>query len=367
MDDPMPIRPSFPIRSLRGGEVPSRRRTFRIDGRIDGDGLVCLGQPVAAPPIPGVLEAMRPDVRLPEWMRSRRERVFELLHRHGALLFRGFPLRHPSALERVMRSLRDAEPVTYEYRSTPRTRVEGRVYTSTEYPADRVIPQHSEQAYSRSFPRELGFLCLTPPHAGGATPVADNRLVLSRIPKDVRRRFERHGVLYVRNYGGPLDLGWREVFQTEDRDEVERYGAGQGIELEWMPEGRLRTRQVCPAVLEHPETGEGVWFNQAHLFHVSALGTEDRAALLALCGGEDGLPRHACFGNGAPIPAADLDAVRAAIAAETVRFDWWARDLLLVDNLLTSHGREAFEGERRVVVCMAGSVSSPAPQGEGRP
>jgi alpha-ketoglutarate-dependent taurine dioxygenase len=357
MTDSMQTRPRLPLR--RAGSAPGRSIL-----RVDREDLVRVGAPVAAPHLPGVLEAALPDVRLPEWMRSHREWLFGLLHRHGALLLRGFPLREPAALERAMHALRDAQPGTYDYRSTPRSQVQGRVYTSTEYPADRVIPQHSEQAYSRSFPRELGFLCLTAARSGGATPLADNRRVLARIPSDVRSRFERHGVVYVRNYGGSLDLGWREVFQTDERGEVEQYCLAQGIELEWGPEDRLRTRQRCQAVLDHPQSGEAVWFNQAHLFHASALRADDRAALLALCGGEDGLPRQARFGNGAPIPDADLAAVRESIAAETVRFDWSAGDFLLVDNLLASHGREAFQGERRVVVCMAGSASWDASRGE---
>jgi hypothetical protein len=47
-----------------------------------------------------------------------------------------------------------------------------------------------------------------------------------------------------------------------------------GIEFEWEEGDRLKTRQVCQAVATHPKTGEQVWFNQAHLFHVSSLEPE---------------------------------------------------------------------------------------------
>lgn len=347
-----PLSPRRPL--LPRSEAPAtKRRTLRLDG----ESLVRIESPAAGAPLPVVLEATRPDVRLPEWMRTRRDRVLELMHRHGALLFRGFPLDGPSALEAAMHALEDEAPLAYTYRSTPREPVEGRVYTSTSYPPDRVIPLHSEQAYCRTFPRRIGFLCLTPASKGGATPIADNRRILAQIPAGLRRRFERLGVLYVRNYGGPLDLAWQEVFQTEDPAEVARFSAEQGIEVEWGPAQRLSTRQVCPAVIEHPVTGEAVWFNQAHLFHVSALGADDHATLVRLCG-EEGLPRQARFGNGEAIATEELEVVRRAFAAETVRFDWRAGDLLLLDNLLACHGRDAFEGARRVVVCMAGSADS---------
>lgn len=346
----MRTRRSLPTRL---GEGAARRRSFKVDA----ESLVCRGDPVTATSLPAVFVATRPDVRLAEWLGARRDAVHDLLHAQGAVLFRGFPLRRASALEQVMQASSGAEAESYDYRSTPRSRVEGRVYTSTDYPADQTIPQHSEQAYSRAFPRALGFLCLAPSRVGGATPIADNRRVLGRIPKPVRDRFERHGVLYVRNYGGPLDLGWREVFQVDERAAVEAYCAAEGIDVAWGADDRLRTRQVCQAVFAHPVTGEAVWFNQAHLFHVSALGAADRETLLATCGGEQQLPRQAYYGNGDPIPDAELEVVRAAIAAETVRFDWQAGDLLLVDNLLASHGREPFDGERRVVVCMTGAAS----------
>ncbi|WP_281425855.1 TauD/TfdA family dioxygenase [Polymorphospora rubra] len=33
---------------------------------------------------------------------------------------------------------------------------------------------------------------------------------------------------------------------------------------------------------------------------------------------------------------------------------WRAGDLLLIDNVLTAHGRRSFEGTRRVLVAMSG-------------
>jgi alpha-ketoglutarate-dependent taurine dioxygenase len=48
-----------------------------------------------------------------------------------------------------------------------------------------------------------------------------------------------------------------------------------------------------------------------------------------------------------------MDALRAAYEAETVTFDWERGDVLLVDNMLTSHARSSFRGPRRVLVAMA--------------
>ncbi len=109
---------------------------------------------------------------------------------------------------------------------------------------------------------------------------------------------------------------------------------------------------MCQAVATHPQTGERVWFNQAHLFHVSTLPPDIRQALVSVLG-EENLPRQAYYGDGSPIAAADLDAIRAAYWQETVVFPWQQGDILLLDNMLTAHGRRPFAGSRQVVVGIA--------------
>ena len=196
----------------------------------------------------------------------------------------------------------------------------------------------------------LGFLCVQPAAEGGETPIADSRRVLARIDPDIRERFAQKQVQYVRNYGEDLDLSWQDVFQTSDPASVEAYCREAGIEWEWSSNLRLRTAQLCQAVATHPTTGEQVWFNQAHLFHVSSLEPEVREALVEST--RDELPRNTYYGDGSVIEESDLDRVRAAYESETVIFPWEKGDVLLVDNMLVSHGRRPYRGERRIVVGM---------------
>lgn len=290
------------------------------------------------------------------WLAAEQALVRTLIDRHGALLLRGFGPPEPEHLADVLTLLGGAL-VDYVYKSTPRTRVEGRVFTATEYPADQWIPQHCEMAYARTWPRLLAFHCITAADDGGQTPLADVARVTERLPADLLARFEERGVLYIRNYGLGVDLHWTDVFQTDDPRAVDALCVETGIETEWLDDDHLRTRQVCQGTARHWRTGERVVFNQAHLFHPSNLPAAVREALEAAFGEED-LPRTARYGDGSPIDEADLARVRAAFDAETRMFDWQPGDVLLVDNMRWSHGRAPFSGSRRVLVAMADALSA---------
>ena len=301
-----------------------------------------------APECPALIEPEIAGTFLESWLQERRVDVEGLLLRHKALLFRGF--RHHKGLESVSDSLFERR-LRYSYRSTPR-RSEGEdIYTATEYPKQRSIPQHCENAYQRQWPLRLLFHCVEPAASGGCTPLADMVHVTASIDAEIKAEFERRHVRYVRNYRPGMDLPWQEVFGTSEPEEVNAYCAAHDIQCEWLGKV-LRTSQVCQAMATHPVTGERLWFNQAHLFHVSSLDEAMRDLLLGAYG-ELGLPRHATFGDGQPIPPALLDNVRQAHSAHLVRFDWQQDDILLVDNMRVSHGRDPFEGNRKVLVCMA--------------
>jgi alpha-ketoglutarate-dependent taurine dioxygenase len=309
-------------------------------------------------------ELLQPEVLLPlvvipafeglnliTWAASHREWIETHLLRHGGILFRNFNIKKPTEFEQFIQTI-SGELIDYSYRSTPRNQVSGKIYTSTEYPAIQSIPLHNEMAYSLNWPLKIAFFCVQSAEQGGETPIADSRQVFQRIAPEIKEKFMQEKVMYVRNYSDKLDLSWENVFQTNNKAEVEQYCRKSGIDFEWKDGNQLRTRQVCQAIATHPRTGEIVWFNQAHLFHMSSLEPEIHQSLLSAFKEED-LPRNAYYGDGSPIETSVLDEIRQAYQQETITFTWQDGDILMLDNMLAAHGRLPFVGSRKVLVGMA--------------
>jgi len=337
--------PSHP--SLKGPGAARRRAVTLAD-----DQLVARRPAVPGRAIPLLLEAAVAGLELPAWAAAHAAELDALLLEHRALLFRGFAVEGAAGLRRVCEATAGGELLDYRDRSSPRHEVADRVFTSTDYPAEQAIRMHHEGTYWVTCPQKIYFFCHVAPESGGETPIADGRRVLARLGADLAARFAARRLLYLRNYNDGFGLPWQTVFQTEDRAEVERYCRANAIELEWKAGDRLRTRQLRPAFVRHPRTGEVLWFNHAAFFHVSSLDPKQRAALLAEFAVED-LPYDTTFGDGSPIPEEDLAAVRRAYQKEIVLFPWQQGDLLWLDNLTIAHGRQPFAGRREILVGMA--------------
>lgn len=300
-----------------------------------------------------------PDVPVSDpmgWIAANLDDIQRLATAHPAVVLRNIGVSSESDFQQVCASLLGA-PSEYMYRSTPRTEVIEGIMTATEYPASEEILMHCESAYQRDWPLRLAFCCLQPAASGGQTPIADIRALTDALGSELVDEFQRRGVRYIRHYHDGVDLPWQTVFQTDDPRQVESYCKSHDIDATWLADGRLRTEQTAQGTADHPFNGERLWFNQAHLFHPSALGEEVWQDMVEIFG-DDGMPRDARYGDGAPIEPEVLERIRKDYAAAARQFDWQAGDVLLVDNMLVAHGRRPFSGQRRVLVSMGPMLSA---------
>lgn len=338
---------------MEAHEKPQKRmpETRRKLVKPSGEGWV---EPLVAQPggtLPLILKPSLEGINLTDWAASNREIIEAQLLEHGGLLFRGFNLKQVSEFERFINAVSGAA-VEYQERSSPRSRVGGNIYTSTDHPPDQHIFLHNEQSYNLTFPLRIFFFCVSPAERGGETLLADARKVYARIPPEMRERLIRSGYMYVRNFGRGFGLTWQTAFQTTERSAVERYCREHDIGFEWDGDDLLRTRQVRRLSATHPRTRETVWFNHATFFHVSTLAADLRRILSSAFSEQD-LPNNTYYGDGSPIEPAVMDALRQAYLHELVTVSLGEGDVLMLDNMLASHGRAPFAGPRKVVVGMS--------------
>ncbi|MFG6107739.1 TauD/TfdA family dioxygenase [Leptothoe sp. EHU-05/26/07-4] len=294
------------------------------------------------------------------WHQRNRELVEEKILKYGAILFRGFSINDPERLKDYVQLI-FGNPSGYVDGNSPRSLVGDGVYTSTEYPAAQTITLHNELSYSHTWPEKLLFCCCRASQKGGETPIVDGRQLLKQLDGDILSALVNKKVMYIRNLHDGKGLGpsWQDTFETQDKAWVESYlQQDPACEYRWKNDSNLYIKQIRPAVVQHPISSEWVWFNQVDQFHLSSLGDTYYQALKKLYAGkEDDLPMNAYFGDGTLIKEEWIEKIRQTCLQESIRFPWQEGDLLIIDNMLTMHGRMPFEGDRKILVSIVGSHS----------
>jgi len=299
---------------------------------------------------PVMIEPKSGRPSLVEWAPPNLSELKQRLIDHGALLFRNFRVVDFNDFDAFVGEM-SSRHLKYLYRSTPRAEITSRVFTATSYPPKLEIPLHNENSYQRKWPLVIAFCCTQAAFEGGETPIASMRAVSEHIGEELMNKFEQLGVEYVRHYHEGMDLPWQNVFQTESRELMQEYCLNNNITYTWVDGDLLRTSHVAQGVACHPETRRKIFFNQAHLFHVSSLGDAQANAVISIFG-NDKLPRHARFGNATEISGAELGRIREAFRANALVFRWQPGDVLLLDNMQYAHGRRPFKGKRNVFAAL---------------
>jgi len=306
--------------------------------------------------LPFVITPKHEGSELRELFKSTGNELEADLLKYGGILFRGFRVDGIEDFENIVKNSY-GDPLDYNDRATHRSQVQGKVYTATNYPPELEIILHNESSFAAKFPMRIFFYCIQASETGGETPIADVREVYKQIDPAIRKPFEEKGVLYVRNLaGGPFGFTWQEVYQTQDKTEMERFCTEAETDYEWIDESKVRTKQLRPAIAKHPVTGESLWLNHATVLNVYAIEPKLQQMLLKFFKEKD-LPNNTFYGDGTSIKREVIDELRRAYDSATVAFRWEPGDVLMLDNMLVAHGRKPFTGQRKVVVAMAKPVN----------
>ncbi len=305
--------------------------------------------------LPLVIQPAMDGVNLAGWASNNREDIRSNLAKHGAILFRNFAITSPAKFEEFALSVSETGELFDEYGDLPRDDPGVKVYHSTPYPADKSILFHNESSHMHRWPMKILFYCVKAAEGLGATPIIDCRQAYQMLDPAIIRLMSEKKLMYVRNFIEGLDVSWQQFFQTSDKRRVEEYCRKSSIEFEWKSANHLTTRQICPAVVKHPSTGEMLFFNQVQLHHIATLDPEVRASMLSIFREED-LPRNVYYGDGSRIEDSVLSEISDLYERIAVRFQWQASDVIMLDNMLVAHARDPFEGTRKILVAMADIV-----------
>ncbi|ASQ46330.1 TauD/TfdA family dioxygenase [Legionella clemsonensis] len=285
---------------------------------------------------------------------------------YGALLFRDFPLTTAQHFSEFIKALNLGHFANYIGGDSPRDKVIDNIYTSTEAPPHVHIPLHQELSYLKTFPTHIYFYCQIAPSFQGETIIADARKIYQALDPKVIQRFQTKGIIYIShyyqqsrimaliNYFARSHKSWMDVFETKNKAIVEEFCQSNDIAWRWLANSWIEIKHHGPVVLQHPITKETVWFNQAHLydFNPKLLGIMKFLAINLVYFRRLTRLHEVTFADGSAIPRQDLYHILDTLQQNTVSFPWKQGDVMVLDNILTMHGRTTFKGMRRILTAL---------------
>lgn len=326
---------------------------------------------INAEQLPLVIEPTDPGISFSdalELISSQREILERKLLKTGGLLFRNFPVHEEKGFAAFIKTIDKGGFLDYIGGDSPRNKITEGIYTSTEAPPSMKIPLHNELSFVKNYPKKIYFFCQIAPNKNGETTIADARKVYDSIQKGTKKRFTENRLKYVSCYYHKSPVmealnkwqrshkSWIDVFETEDRAEVEKKCHENEFLFKWNQNQWLQIAQNRPATMQHPVTKENVWFNQAHLydFNPKLLGWWRYIGAKLFYIRKHMRLHEVYFSDGNAIPRDDLYHILDTLEANTVYFPWQKGDLLMLDNVLAMHGRATFTGKRRILAAMTG-------------
>ncbi|HXE53543.1 MAG TPA: TauD/TfdA family dioxygenase, partial [Tepidisphaeraceae bacterium] len=284
-------------------------------------------------PFPLVLQCQSADATLDStaaWVSENRRNLLEQSAGHGAILFRGFPLKTAEDFDRFVTAF-DLPNFAYDESLSNAVRVNKtpRVFTANEAPPNVTIFFHHEMAQTPIYPSRLFFFCEQAAATGGATPLCRSDVLFDRLRERCPKfasDCENKGLRYTNvmpaenDANSGMGRSWQSTLRATIREQAESRLRELRYSWEWQPDGSLRaTTPVLPAVRKLAN-GHQSFFNQ---LIAAAKGWKDT---------RNDPSKAITFGDGSPL---DRDAVNVATElGEDLSFDvpWQNGDVALVDN-----------------------------------
>ncbi|CAK9779845.1 Clavaminate synthase-like protein [Cutaneotrichosporon oleaginosum] len=297
-----------------------------------------------------------------------------LLATHGALLFRGLPIKNAHDFSAFAHAFGFA-PHEIVGIVVERGLLAPNVAPANESPPHVTIYNHNESPQVPHAPGYIFFYGHRAPAEGGETPISSSAELYVRARAEVPQLvddLERLGVLSTVRYrpeaqyqGGSTlreafgkewaDGDSDEVKRQKVEDQIRRYGRDGHTTWTWAEDGGLEVRHVIPVLRRQVGTNLPVLFTQLASVYVRTLAGEATSRITTVS-----------YGDGTPIPAEYLAKLKEITDDIRVLHRWREGDVLVYDNVLAQHGREPWKGEQadRVVLASLFDGAIPGPYGD---
>ncbi|MEZ5688301.1 MAG: TauD/TfdA family dioxygenase [Caenibius sp.] len=295
-----------------------------------------------------------------QWVRDHRDALDALILKHGGIVLRGFPLVASEDFGAVTECF-PAYSGNYQGGAAARRSVAKGVYEATQRTGDQTIPIHQEMFYLHDYPARIAFFARKVAEEGGETIIADMRKVTAAMPAGIRDKLETLGIENIRNFAAKTGSkeqnrlmdkrGWDFAFYTESEKEVEEVCARQQLRPHWHDDGSLTVFNLEDAFVAHPQTGETVYRGGVHIAHFFR-GSYDNTGQAAALREQQEYPSGAFLGDGNELPEDEDKAFQQVVDRFTYSWKWRDGDVMILDNLLTGHGRNPFSGDRATEVAL---------------
>jgi alpha-ketoglutarate-dependent taurine dioxygenase len=302
------------------------------------------------------------------WIETHRNDIKEQLTCHGAVLFRGLAVKSPADFAGVVEAALGKKPLDYRGGEGSRDKVEEGVYTSTKAPSNFTIPLHHELSCTRNPPANICFYCDVEPAEGtGQTTLGSTHRITEAIKNDpvLWYQFKGKKIKYISRHPPQGSMfnrinkthkTWQEVFETNDKQEVERICQKKKFAYKWDGDW-IEVTRLAPATRTDSKRN-AYWHNQAHLYDANPRlrggWVNHILANIVYCRPSTRM-YDVEFQDGTKIPRTDFYKIYDILDKETVKFDWKKGDVLIIDNKSSKgamHGRASYEGERRILTSM---------------
>jgi alpha-ketoglutarate-dependent taurine dioxygenase len=249
----------------------------------------------------------------------------------------------------------------YEGGAFVRKKLSDVVYNTGTEPDNLFIHPHNEMAYLPTFPRRIIFGSKTSLKAGGETIMSDNVAVThAMLQSDVGKKLKDKGVIYIRNLTSRdaenkvVYKHWQDVFDTDDKEQVNSFSRGRGWNVEWKENDRCEIHFKTDAYEYNTTLNDNLLFTPvgAHGMHFDNWFPYNTLPF-------DQRPGHMVYGDGVPFTDKEIEFFLRIYDSYSFPIYWQPGWIAILDNERWAHARPPFslqENETREIGVIIGDM-----------